>query len=81
MPELVSFPKQNLQDIPSKLRQLADQIEASEYGEVSTLFILMPRVGDYPNIFGFGSVDAQNDPMIQLQLALHWFCNNLVNRT
>lgn len=69
-----------LNDIPGQLRQMADEIESGEYAEVDSLFVLMPRPGDYPNAFGFGDVTGGNDPIIQFELAKAWFVNNLVSR-
>lgn len=69
-----------LADIPGHLRQLAEDIESGEYGDVQSLFVLMPIEGDYPTAFGWGDVTGQNDPIIQLELAKAWFVANIVSR-
>jgi len=71
----------SLKDIPAQLRALADSIEAGTHGQVDTLFTLMPRDGDFPIMHGWGDVTGLNDPIIQLNLALHWHCRTLVSRT
>lgn len=70
----------SLNDIPAQLRQLANSIEAGVYGEVETLFTLMPRDGDFPKMHGWGDVTGQHDPIVQLNLALHWHCRVLTSR-
>lgn len=70
-----------LTDIVGMLRRLADQIEAGEWGEVETLFAVMPRSGDYPTLFGWGSIDGQSDPIIQLELTKQWLLNNMTARS
>jgi hypothetical protein len=70
-----------LTDIPGRLRSLADNIEAGHNGDISSVIILMPVEGDYPRVLQYGQIEGQtNEPMIQFQLALHWFCANLVIR-
>ena len=69
-----------LNDIPGRLRLLADQIEAGEHGEVEGALVLLPQADDYPAAFGFGDVEGQNDPIILCELAKAWFVNNLVRR-
>jgi hypothetical protein len=70
----------SLQDIVGQMRMLADRIEAGEFGEVNTLFAVMPRDDDFPLLFGWGVLDGQNDPIIQLELTKHWLLSNLVVR-
>lgn len=77
---VVQFPENNLQDVPANLRRLADDIEAGRYGDIATSYTILPQTGDYPLVFGFGNVDGPNDPMIQFQLALYWFCRNMTGR-
>lgn len=69
-----------LNDVPGRLRLLAEQIEAGEHGEVSGALILLPQAGDYPSAFGFGDIEGQNDPIIVCELAKAWFVANLVRR-
>ena len=78
--EIVTLHEKSLQDIPAQLRALADSVEAGEYGEVDTLFALMPRSGDFPKMWAWGDAGGQDDPIIQLQLALHWHCRALTCR-
>ena len=78
--EIVTLRENTLRDIPAQLRAMADRIEAGEYGEVESLFALMPRGGDFPKMWGWGDVSGPNDAIVQLQLALHWHCQAMVGR-
>lgn len=71
----------SLQDIPAQLRALADRIEAGQYGQVETLITMMPKDGDFPTMWGWGDIAGQRDPIIQLNLALHWHCASLTARS
>ena len=81
MVNLVEFPVVPLGDIPARMRKLADEIEAGDYGDIESASVLLPRPGDFPLIFGFGDVGGEYSPLVQLQLALHWFCSNIVARS
>lgn len=70
----------SLNDIPGMLRNMAKDIENGEYNNVESLLIVMPRIDDFPLVFGFGNVDRENQPIVQLELAKAFFINNLVNR-
>lgn len=78
--EVIQHPSPNLADIPAMLRRLADQIEAGDWGEVETAFLLMPRAGDFPRLFGWGNVTGTQDPIVQFEMAKHWLVTNLVSR-
>lgn len=71
----------SLNDVPARLRLLADQIEAGEYGEAVTLLALITRPADWPVTFGFGDIDGQNDPIIQFELAKMLHCQMMMGRT
>jgi hypothetical protein len=70
----------NLRNIPATMRQVADEIERGEHGEVTAAFLIVPVEDDYPQLFGWGVLDACNDPMIQVALCQQWLLNNLVKR-
>lgn len=70
----------SLADVAGQLRQLANAIEAGEYGEVPTLLAVMPRDGDYPTLFGWGDVAGSNDPVVQLELAKIWLLTRMTKR-
>ena len=76
--ELRSNP--SLQDIPAQLRALADAISSGEYGEVDSLYVVMPKTDDWPTIFGYGDVDGDNQPIVVMELAKSWFVNNMTSR-
>ena len=78
---LVEFPIVPLGDIPARMRKLADEIESGVYGDIESVSLLLPRSGDFPLIFGFGKADGEYSPMVQFQLALHWFISNIVARS
>lgn len=77
---IVQLPFTNLNDVSTKLRELADKIDAGKHGEVHSTFVVIPRPNDYPVIYGFGLVEGDNNPIVQLELAKVWFTNNLVGR-
>lgn len=60
----------SLQDIPGCLRRLADEIE-SKPNDVHTLFVVIPVSGEFPDLRGFGDVDGDRGPIVQLALAQH----------
>jgi hypothetical protein len=69
----------SLQDIPALLRNLAAEIESGET-MARTMFILIPRDGDYPQIRGWGDVDGDRRPIEQLALASHWLVSRQTDR-
>lgn len=69
----------SLQDIPALLRNLAAEIENGET-VARTLFIVIPRDGEYPALRGWGDVDGERRPIEQLALALQWLCSRLTVR-
>jgi len=78
--EVVQLPVANLADIPSMLRNLADQIDAGEWGKVGTVFMVMPQHNDFPRLFGWGDITGLNEPIVQIELLKHWLITNLVSR-
>ena len=79
MAEIALFNKGKppLTDIPGRLRFLADEIERGDYGEATTLFVVIPVDNGYPITFGYGNVDGENHPIIQLELAKASILSNL----
>ena len=69
----------SLNDIPGRLRLLADRIENGEV-EATTAYVVIPRSGDFPQLFGFGDYEKDNGPIVQMQFMLHWLSANLVVR-
>lgn len=53
---LHALPIPGLQDIPKMLRNLADDIAAGKYGEVSEAAVVLGS--DKLDVFGFGAADA-----------------------
>lgn len=76
----ISTHVRDLRDIPGLLRQMAANIEAGEYGDVPTLLIVMPRMGDWPQIFGWGDVEGESAPIIQFEYAKHFLVANKTSR-
>jgi len=77
---IVKLPITNLGDLPAKLRELADTIDAGKHPGIESIFVVIPRDNDYPVVYGFGSVEGDNNPIVQLELAKAWFVNNLTGR-
>lgn len=80
MAAVLPFPKSNLSDIPAMLRQLADDIENGEHGEVSLCIAVIPREGSWPDLFGFGPTGDTSDAAVvgHLEMAKTWFVSNAV---
>lgn len=72
-----------LNDIPGRLRLLADELEAGEHGEYANCLVIIPEITltDYPRMWGFGDVDGINNPIITLHLALQKWVNQIMGRT
>lgn len=69
-----------LNDIPARLRLLADGIEAGEYPIVETAIVIMNN-GDWPTVLQYGNVDKiETHPLILLQLALSWMTTRVTRR-
>mgnify|MGYP001187712089 CR=1 FL=1 len=75
-----TFPSNNLNDIPERLRALATGIEDGVFGEVSTLLVIMPKDNDWPAVFGYGINAEPAQFVFQMELAKVWFANNLTVR-
>lgn len=73
--------KPSLNDVPARLRLLADQIEAGNHGEVETVFVVIPRLYDYPTTLAYGPIDGPNDPLIQFELAKMFHYQMFMGRT
>ena len=78
--EVVQLPVVNLNDIPQRLRQLAEDIETGIRPGITSVILIIPQLGDFPKVYGWGDIEGTNDPIIQLSLAKHWFLDNLVLR-
>lgn len=68
-----------INDIPGMLRQMADRFEAGDMTAEGVLFIV-PRDGDWPQIFGWGSHLSDYGNIAVLELAKVWLVNNLTAR-
>ena len=53
---VVPFPERDIHDIPRLLRQMADDIEAGEYGSVTSLAAVLENEETILT-FGFGAAD------------------------
>lgn len=78
--KVVRIDRAPLTDTAACLRQMADAIDDGEYGVVPSLFVVMPRDDEFPLLFGWGDVEGNNQPIVQLELAKAWLINNLVAR-
>jgi len=70
----------SLADIPGRLRLMADRIERGET-EATTAYLIVPRDGDYPQLFGWGDIEGERSPIVQTALLQHWLCGNLIKRS
>jgi hypothetical protein len=78
--EIITLRDATLRDVPAMMRQLADEIEAGEYGKEPQVVCVVQIPGDYPAVFGWGSLNTA-EAVMELELAKQWFLNNLVKRT
>lgn len=72
-----------LNDIPARLRLLADELEAGAHGEYENCLVIIPQGrqnADYPIMFGYGSVDDYNNPIITLTLVLQKWIDRVMKR-
>jgi hypothetical protein len=69
-----------LTDVIAHIRAFADRLEAGEYGEADTVFVVMPMRNDFPKVFGWGDITGINEPIVQFEMAKHWLIANLVER-
>jgi hypothetical protein len=70
----------SLQDIPALLRSLAAEIENGET-VAATMYVVIPQEGDdYPKLRGWGDVDGDRGPIVQLALVQHWLLSRRTAR-
>lgn len=68
-----------MRDVPAMMRDLADRIEAGEFGDgVKAVFVLQ-REGDYPLVFGWGDITPA-ETVMELEMAKLFMCQNVVGR-
>lgn len=78
--KLVDHGRADLSDVPLMLRRLADRYENGDYGDDQTVFVVVPRNGDYPIVMGYGMTEGPRDPLVQLDLARAGILNKVVRR-
>lgn len=71
----------SLQDIPARLRLLADQLEAGDHGDYYNCLVIIPQLhNEWPIMWGYGDVDGVNSPIITLTLALQMWIDKQMAR-
>lgn len=73
--KIVEFPISTLADVPAKLRQLADDIEANRYGPVGSCGVAI--LGDTFEMFGFGQDSDAPSIALLFQAGLIRFSNSI----
>jgi hypothetical protein len=66
-----------LNDIPAKLREMADAFERGEH-TAEGLLVILPVPNDWPEIFGFGEHLGDDGNIALVEKAKIWFVNNNV---
>lgn len=66
-------------DIPNQLRALADRLEQGDETAESMLCVI-PRDGDWPDVFGWGEDLGEYGRIGVLALAQAWFAGRQVTR-
>jgi len=66
---LIEFPRMNLQDIPARLRRLADEVEQGMYGEVDSVAVAVS--GETVIVLGFGGTGLHSHCALLHAGALH----------
>lgn len=82
-PTLVKFNegKPLLSDIAGRLRLLADEYETGKFENVQSCLVIFSQPSDeWPIMFGYGSVDGLNSPIVVLQLALQKWISKVMRR-
>ena len=69
-----------LSDVPCRLRLLADQIEAGEYGEITASVVVLEGDADWPAVFGFGDMGDARSAIGLCELAKAFLVQNVVSR-
>lgn len=73
--KVVDFPHTPLHDVPTKLRELADDIENGVYGSVSSCGVAV--FGNTLEIFGFGSEASGPTVNLLFQAAVARFATEI----
>lgn len=76
---IVTFPKNDLSDIPFMLRYWADLIESGEQ-DATTVLLVIPQEADWPIIAGLGEHLGDLGNIATMELAKLWFAQNLTER-
>lgn len=82
-PQVIAFPRTSLNDIPAKLRALADRFEKGDDPDltnVTGVLVAAARTDDWPVIYGYGDQSHENHPVIVATQVVHWFTTRLTRR-
>lgn len=69
-----------LNDIPGRLRWLADEIEQGNLEDVNSCFVILPVLWDFPGFYAYGDIDGSYNPLIHLRLAMDFWSKKLVGK-
>jgi hypothetical protein len=79
--EIVEFPTQSVADIPGLLRNIADQVEAGQFGNPAcAVLVIEGTAGDWPAVFGLGGEAIPPRALWLLELAKGFLVANHVER-
>ncbi len=76
---VVTFPKNDLNDIPAMLRYWADLIESGEQ-DASSMLLVIPRENDYPVIAGLGEHLGDLGNITTMEMTKQFFIDYLTER-
>lgn len=82
-PRVVAFPTTSLNDIPAKLRALADRFEKGDDPDLKgcqSVLVAAARDDDWPVIFGYGDQGYENHPVVVATQVIHWFTQQRTRR-
>lgn len=69
-----------LSDISNMMRSIADRIENGEIKDVTEVMFIIPRPGNYPEIYGWGEPMDDYRAIGVLELAKAWLIQNRTER-
>lgn len=69
-----------INDIPTMLRALADQINSGKQ-TAEAVYVIVPNPGAYPTIYGYGAYTSPEERIATLDMAKYWILREQVQET
>jgi hypothetical protein len=78
--EVTRLFESNFRDTAKALRAIADQIEATEFGDQCSAHVVIVQATDELNVFGIGTKSSPSDSAFAFQRGIHFLVNYKTNR-